>query len=423
MAVLSDDRTITRSTRPSKRGWFWLTVLVVLVFGVMAWTIIQKARQRAEEEYHEALAQIAAAQGDWAGAAAEARALLEWNPKSDAAWLLLSDAEFRRGNIAAALDSVLRVPSNSPNGALARLLEGTLHYVAGQGRPAEAAWKESLRIDPRSIDARRRLVFLYAVELRRPELRRVLWELDELGAIETRDLVLLSGSTFIVWNATELQGTIEKLLAGDPEDVAVRLAAGRYRRRQNDLDGAQMILKEACRLAPADPEARAALIECLIDCNELNEARGHLVQTPPSWNQDSRLTYLRGRVAEESDDADEAIGAYRQSVAGDPDYREAQYHLGQLLLQCGQSAEAEPYLKRAEKLAELEILLGTLVDTRRPAEYAPAVARLELELGHEELASAWYSEAVRLNPSDAGLRAEAARLARRGSSSRKPHGD
>ena len=51
-----------------------------------------------------------------------------------------------------------------------------------RGFARETALKECLTLDPASVEARRRLVFLYAARAARDELRKVLWELHGLGA-------------------------------------------------------------------------------------------------------------------------------------------------------------------------------------------------------------------------------------------------
>ena len=108
----------------------------------------------------------------------------------------------------------------------------------------------------------------------------------------------------------------------------------------------------------------------------------------------------------------EAVRCYRRAAQLDPDHREANYRLGQLLLQSADAAAAI-HLERARMLSEREVILGTLMDTREPAHYAPKIARLEVELRHLRLAQAWFEEAVRLNPYDEELKSEAAGAARR----------
>jgi tetratricopeptide (TPR) repeat protein len=401
--------------------WIWLTVLVllgVLASGTLVWTA--RVTRSSQAAAHMAQARMAIDQGNWASAVYELRRAVKLDPKSDVAWLMLADSAFRAGHLPEALASVQRVPSQSANGAVARLLEGTLLVSAGQASRAEAALNESLSLDAASIDVRRRLVFLYGVQLRREELQRVLWELHDRGATQTTDLVLLSGSSFIVWNAREILPMIERFAATDPRHVPVRIALGYYRRKQNDLDGARRDLIEACRLAPQDRAARVALVECLIDRDEISEAARHMQDLPGAWWTDARLHYLQARLAERLGQPAQALDSYRAAVTTDPDHRESLYRLGQLLLEAGHGDAAKPHLDRAQKLADREILLGTLADRREPARYAVQVARLEHELGHDRLAVAWYRESVRLNPHDADLAAEAAEFAARQNMRSKP---
>jgi thioredoxin-like negative regulator of GroEL len=387
-------------------------VATALAFAIW-WFRLQAAAREAQIDAHLLKAQQAAAHSQWETAAAELRDLLRVDVESHGAWLMLADVEFRQGHLDEALRCVARVPSGSANGALARQLEGTMLLAAGRGSRAETALKECIRLDPRAVEARRRLVFLYAVELRRDELRNVLWELDELGAMTISDLVLLSGSAFIVWNATETLTWIEQFVASDARDVHARIAAGRYRLRKNDQAGARAILEEAWSLEPTNSNALAGLIECHIDQAELESARRLLERVPAGGRDDARFAYLHGRLAEDAERWDEATEIYARAAAGDPDHREAHYRLGQLLLQTGDAAKAEPYVERARKLADRESLLGSLVNSDDPGHFVPLMARLEAELAHDRIAKAWYAEAVRLDPSNDELRIEAERISKR----------
>ena len=395
---------------------WWIAGFALLVPALACaiwWIGLNRVRREAASQGHLTRAQQAAERGQWGTTAQELHGLLAIEPDSDGAWLMLAETEFRRGQVDEALRCVSHVPSRSANGPAARLLEGTLLLNAGQASRAETVLNECLKLDPDNLDARRRLVFLYAIELRREELRQVLWELHELRALQTTDLVLLSGSTFIVWNAAEIAGMIERYAASDERDVAARVAAGRYRLRQNELDAARAILEEACRLAPNDEAPRAALADCLLDRGEFEELRQLIERIPPGRQPDAHFAFCRGRIAEEADELDAAIEAYRVAVRSDEDDREANYRLGQLLVHTGRAPESERPLVRAQKLAERETLLSTLVTSGDASRYTPILARLEVELGHERLAAAWYAEAVRQNPNDESLRAEAAAFAKR----------
>ena len=141
----------------------------------------------------------------------------------------------------------------------------------------------------------------------------------------------------------------------------------------------------------------------------MEEAQRRLNGIPDHWRDDARFAYLGGRLAEQAGRSRDAALHYERAVATDPDYRDALYRLGLLLVQAGRGREGEQRLARAAQLAEREALLGTLMDTRQPAKYAPKVARMERALGHDRLADAWFAEAIRLNPNDRELEREAAR--------------
>jgi len=400
-------RTSVAGKVPTRARWVWAVLAVVSLLALGGFLAANQFNRRTKLDLHRVQADIAAAKEQWDAAAAELEQMLAIDPTSEAGWLMLADVRSRQGNLAEAMRCLKLVPARSARRADALLLEGTVLLKMGRASRAEAALKECLAINRGSIEARRRLVFLYGLELRRAELHQVLWELFELNAAQGLDFVLLSGSSFIVWNAAEILPTVEAFVAADPNDARARTAVGRYRLRRNEPEQAAILLGEACRLAPSDVEPHVALAECLLETGGLAELASFLQGLERSWPDEPRLSYLRGRIAEESDRVEEAIAQYTRAVQRDPDHKESLYRMGQLLTSSGRRAEAEPHLARAKTLAERELLLSTVVSTGEPRVYAAQIARLEVELGHGALARAWYTETVRLNPDDAELRSEA----------------
>src|SRR5205823_8892957 len=85
-------------------------------------------------------------------------------------WLLRAQLAVARSRTEAALADLARVPDHHYMAAQARLMAGQLELRRDRFRFAEEAFHAALRLDPGLIQAHRELIYIYGLQLRRPEL-------------------------------------------------------------------------------------------------------------------------------------------------------------------------------------------------------------------------------------------------------------
>ncbi|MGH9508512.1 MAG: tetratricopeptide repeat protein [Terriglobales bacterium] len=148
------------------------------------------------------------------------------------------------------------------------------------------------------------------------------------------------------------------------------------------------------RVAEEDPTAPAVLeAEVAIEKQDYATAERLLKGVVEAYPKDYRAWFNLGFVYNATNRAPDAVDAYRQSVAAQPDIFESNLNLG-LLLAAQSNSEAEKFLRAATKLkpsakaneglARAWISLGRMLEARQPQESQAA-----------------YSQAASLQPADA----------------------
>jgi tetratricopeptide (TPR) repeat protein len=237
------------------------------------------------------------------------------------------------------------------------------------------------------------------------------------------------------WDFDEARSHLAVCLEVWPESAPTRLLAARTARRANRLDEAErhLVRLQAAHgssdqtarewallsaergeldrvedylkstVAPDDPDAPLVL-EALARGYLLTDRLGSLLECTQLWLQvrpgDTHALFFRGLAWERLGHAGEAIPAYREAVAADPDNAEAQLHLGELLLTGTQgAAEALEHFERAQ--------------ARRPSDVAARLgrARCHKALGNTAVARDLLDALLAEHPDNARALAERGRLA------------
>ncbi|HWE36976.1 MAG TPA: tetratricopeptide repeat protein [Isosphaeraceae bacterium] len=323
----------------------------------------------------------------------------------EAAWLRAHVATARRrpGEALAALD---HIPDGHPLAARAWLLRGQSERDLGRARRAEEALRHALRLDPTLVQARRELIFIDGLQLRRRDMLdqfRALADLIPLGPGDVLSWCLTRGD---VWDPAEVQGRLETFVKNDPEDRRSRLALAECLRQRSRLDEAEAALAP---LTAADPDARAGRARIAMDRGDDGTVAALLADGPADHPGMERL---RGSLAMAGGDAESAARHYRAVLAAEPDDRDAVAGLGRALGSLGRGAEARPWLDRAAAADRLATLLGHVASSKAPL--TPDLAR-ELGAACEGAgqlpeARAWYRLVIARDPADRDAQAALARI-------------
>jgi len=317
--------------------------------------------------------------------------------------LLRSQLASDRGRIdeaLAALDDP-RLPTKGPEAALIASRRGELELERHRFRAAEAELNRALALDPGCIDARRRLIMLYAQQRRSAEITALAPGLASSERLEFLDLLVWTLARHEPLDRAELAEALGQTVQADPGDRASRLALADCLRRLGRLDEADSTL---AALPTSDLEARSERALVALDRGDDRGADALLGQDSHGDDHPS-LARLRGRLALGRGDAPAAVRHFRAALEAAPDDRDTQFGLAQALRLTGQPEAARPHAEAARALDRLEWLVQTAQPKNRrndPAILQP-IGEACLALGRRDLARAWYRLALSHDPGNTHL--------------------
>ena len=318
--------------------------------------------------------------------------------------LLRSRLASDRGRIDLALAALEdpREPANGPDAALIASRRGELEMERRRFRAAEAELKRALTLSPGSVDARRRLVWLYVQQGRSTEIAAQSRALASSSSPEFMDLVVWTLARHEPLELTDLVEVLTRAIQEDPGDRASRLALAEAFRRLGRLDRADRALDA---LPQIDPAARAARARVALDRGDSGRAEA-LISSDSDNDDRAALAQLRGRLALGRGDAAAAVHHFRVALQAAPDDRDARFGLSQALRLTGQADAARPHGEYTRAQDRLEWLVQNARSPNRRNDPATlqAIADACLTLGRHDLARAWIRHALGLAPDDAGLR-------------------
>lgn len=297
-----------------------------------------------------------------------------------------------------ALNALEQIPDEHELAGWAHLRAGQLALRGDRLRPAERELRRALELDPRQLEARRALIYILGMQLRRAELHVQYEALAAVSTLSARDLwVWCMLRDLVWWNPTENEPQLRRYLEADPEDRWSRLALAELVRRQGRHDEAALVLKP---LANDDPEALAARAELALDRGDSEASRGLLDAGPVDHPS---LARLRGRLALAEGDAASAVHQFEIALRAEPGRRRTVADLGRAWHVQGASDKAKPLLELAARIDALDNLLLKIehADKTDPALWRRLADACEAA-GRVSEARAWYALLLSRDPLDAG---------------------
>ncbi len=301
-----------------------------------------------------------------------------------------------RGRVDEALEALAKVPDDYSMAAQARLQAGQLELRRFRYVPAERSFLEAVKLDPKAVQARRELVFIYGMQLRRAELNANFRELTRISTLTYPEVFLWCLARGVSWEATEIVENLKKCVDADPADRWSRLGIAEGLRELHRFDEAEAMLAP---LPESDTAARAARVRLALDRGDDQGAESLLAGGAAD---DVELALLRGRFALARGDGSEAVRQFRIAYDQAPNLREAVLGLGQALKTTGDLAAAAPLLEEARKHERLaSLVVKAAVEKNRDD---PALMRDLGEacaaIGRYPEAKAWYNLAITKDPFD-----------------------
>ena len=358
-----------------------------------------------EVVYEQALAKVEAEQ--FTEAQADLDRLRKLRPMTVLDHGLQARIHMAAGRNLEALAELAAIPDDHGLAGWARLRRGQLYRQLFDFRRAESEFRAAIRLDSGSIVARRELVYILGLQLRRAELNQTFLELSRLTTLGPKEVWVWCMVRDLVWWVPEEQIPIlQKAIASDPDDLASRLALVEVLRRNSRIDDAN---RELASLPPDLPEALAKRLEMLVEA-EGPENAVNLLQKIPDNNAQASL--IRGRLALASGNAREAIRYFEMADQSDPGRRQVLADLGRAWGLAGDQAKARDFTQKAGRVDALNNLLlksENTVEKSGPAEWTQFALACE-KAGRLNEARAWLALLIQKNPLDESAQAEIYRI-------------
>ena len=223
-----------------------------------------------------ALAQLHLRTGQNDAVIAETTALLRQYPELQVALPLRAQAHIAKRDGAAALRDLTELARARPKDPVPQFLLGRTYAMMGRVPEAQAAFKETLKLDPNHQAAKQELALLSgdkpdpAVAAQRLEAARAQVHRDprDVSARERLAQALLANN-----QPKEAEAEVKALLDMAPAHVGGNLLMARLRFQQGRADDAVNHLRAALRTNPNDLEANVTLARYLYRQNRREEAR------------------------------------------------------------------------------------------------------------------------------------------------------
>ncbi|MBK7072733.1 MAG: tetratricopeptide repeat protein [Myxococcales bacterium] len=313
-----------------------------------------------------AVAERAAASGDWPAAATGNAQLVRARPWDLDARVALGLAAWRSGDAALALAELGRVVARRPDDLAAHRVLAEIAGARGELSTRVSELEIVARLAPADLDAVVELASAYA-------------EAGRLADATTR---------------------FEQVAAARPTDATAAKRVGDLYRRRGDVDAAVRWYAGAAKLAPSDPRPLLLSGATLLDAGRFREAREVLARAQRfveyqagTWTALGAAAYLEGKHAE-------ALIHWRRAGLARPRSAAIRYDLALAASASGDLARARAQLAVVDQLAP------------KDADAAYLRGVIALRAGDDAEARAAFLETTRRDPGHADARANLAALGR-----------
>ncbi len=274
--------------------------------------------------------------------------------------------------LALAADCFAEIPSDDPRyGRSARLQQAQVLLRLNRAYAAEQNFREFLTLaaaeraaEPAHIAAAARwLSYILSVELRFEDRKPVLAAMHRRGQADMLDSKQYHFPSLLIWNSPAGRRRLMEFLKADPANPQLRCAQGRYLTADGQFDAARALLEELFRQFPPRLDCAAALLECLFESHDLPEFT-KVAQTLPGYaaGEPWLLTRLRGELAMQLGQAEQALAYFQHVLAADPANPLCQMGLSRAWAALHRPAERAQALNRSLVLSRIRVGLVKVND-------------------------------------------------------------
>jgi predicted Zn-dependent protease len=302
---------------------------------------------------------------------------------------------------------------------------------------------------------------LLSVERRVDQTAEACWRHVEQGHPDA-SLLLEALTRGYLWQyrLAEARACLNRWLQDEPDNAQALCLEGLFHLDYAHARGpATTSFRRAVELDPEHEEARLGLVKCLLEAHEFAEAAEHLEYLWKSQPENlgvlvdlaecrdalgdraeatrildevlarqpefAAALALRGRLAFESGQPEQAEGWLRKAVVHDPSNHRARFNLASCLRQNGKHEEADQQQQRLQQLEDdlarfHEIVTKDMLQRPNDPALQAALGRLLLRGGQRDEGLRWLHSALRLDPQNAAARDALAEYYRKEAGSAKP---
>jgi len=328
---------------------------------------------------------------------------------------LLGEASFRAGNWPLAIAAFQQIPtSNKLYGIPTRVRQGEALVKLHRAREAEAVFRNVLSLPEfgraYTVTAIFQLIYLYGVQLRFEERHALLKQLHELGEAELSDTLLYCFPSQHRWNGSRAVTWFESMLKVDPRNFKLRVALGRYRMGQGELDKSRYVLQKLCVRKPDNLAAQAALLACLHEQSDFDEMQRVMADLPTATattpaTQPWLLLRVKGGFYQHNKQYPQAVACFKQLLQAVPTDSESHLRLGQIYAATGKVKLRDQAFAKANGLARIQNRIGAIGRTSDNAQALLEVVEICRDIGFNDQALLMIQAACKLHPDHQPLQA------------------
>lgn len=369
-------------------------VLVAMLMGLVGY-------QRSTVKAMAASCAQAVAERDWARLESAAKRWERWAPFQAAPLIYRAEAAYQKGALEHAVHLLDQLPDTDPLTPAALLEESTILF-GSLNRPIRGAevLERAVRLDPKLVEAHRRLVFFYAFTLQRRKMVSQIYEAIQENCDPPEVYVYLVAQDWLSFSNAYSETT--RWALENPDEELLVVARAIYRVLTMGLDYSedptgqpagsegtpyhQEVIAGYFERYPQNLELLVYHLEMAMTKGETDEVARLLSLSPPEAAEDNRFWRYKGWVHSARGEFPEAEAAYLKALQINPyDYR-SQHQMAAVERALQRFDEVERYsdLSRLGTTLRRDILVMERIDEvppdvlKRIAEYAEAVGDMRV---------------------------------------------
>ncbi len=364
-------------------------------------------QNRAQSYYHFALSRWYDNEGDTARALSEMQEAIRYNESEASLHVYLADILSRTGRIPEALAEAQKVSGLlDPKDADSHWLLANIYLKSTENARARQGMLDAIKQAVRELeimkaaapDDERSYFALGGCYLELGDEDKAVAAYEKWQTLEPdsdQGYVNLAQHFERSGNTARAIQYLEKAIASGPDSVpTLSMLATLYEKAKREKD-AIPLYRKILTLTGENPDAKRQLASSLVDTGQFSEAIVMLADLAKDDPQDTSTLVLLGRAQAGNHQIGDAVETLKKAVAGDPGNVEAQFYLGAVYEQGGQSAEA---VKIFQKLLDQSDNASEEMKKNQPV-FQQHLAGAYRDMGDYDKAIGIYEQMAKADPS------------------------